>query len=259
MIPLYDKNPTRAFPIITVALILANIAVFYWQYSGGPNFSNAVTGSLGLVPYKITHNEDITGYVITDRAGHAHVVAHVPEGIAPGIVLDPSPKPLMLTIFTAMFLHGGLAHIGFNMLFLWIFGNNVEDALGRIRYLLFYLGCGVAAAIAQTAASPDSLIPTIGASGAIAGILGAYIVMWPGAKVTTLIPLGCFWFVREISAFWLLGFWIALQAFNIRFGEGGESMGGVAYFAHLGGFIAGLIGILFVKRDTPPRRQRRWE
>jgi membrane associated rhomboid family serine protease len=162
----------------------------------------------------------------------------------------PSP---VVTIFTSMFMHGGLFHIAGNMLYLWIFGNNVEDTLGHGRYLIFYLACGVAAAMAQTAVGPGSPIPMVGASGAVSGVLGAYLLLFPHAHVTTLIILGFFFRLVQIPAVIVLGFWIVLQVLN-GLGSFGAS-GGVAFFAHIGGFVAGL-GLLFVLRRRARTRVR---
>jgi membrane associated rhomboid family serine protease len=150
-----------------------------------------------------------------------------------------------------MFMHGGLFHIGGNMLYLWIFGNNVEDTLGHIRYLVFYFACGLAAALAQVAVGPDSQVPMVGASGAVSGVLGAYLLLFPHARVTTVIIFGFFWRLARIPAVFVLGFWIVLQVLN-GLGSFGAS-GGVAFFAHIGGFVAGM-GLLFVLRPRPGRR-----
>jgi membrane associated rhomboid family serine protease len=160
------------------------------------------------------------------------------------------PLPV-LTIFTSMFMHGGLVHLAGNMLYLWIFGNNVEDTLGHTRYLVFYLLSGIAAALAQTLVGPSSVVPMVGASGAISGVLGAYLVLFPGARVTTLIILGFFFRLVQIPAMVVLGFWIVLQVLN-GLGSFGSS-GGVAFFAHIGGFVAGM-GLLYVLR---PRSRSR--
>ncbi|MDR3708346.1 MAG: rhomboid family intramembrane serine protease [Capsulimonadaceae bacterium] len=262
MIPLYDNNPTRSFPLVTILIILINIGVFCWQNSGGAQHDAEVTGSYGFVPYNLSHNTNVTGYLAFNSDGEPQLLDHPrhKEGRSTvnEIPIGPSPDPVWITVLTAMFLHGSLVHIGFNMLFLWIFGNNVEDALGKGRYLVFYLICGIAAAFAQTLSAPDSYVPNIGASGAIAGIMGAYIVMWPNARVTTLISLGFFWLLREISAFWVLGIWILIQVVTAHYQMGGEATGGVAYFAHVGGFVTGLVGILLLGGTSLGRRQRRY-
>jgi membrane associated rhomboid family serine protease len=241
MIPLRDKNPTSSFPIITLLLILVNAYVF---------FTNTQSGQL---PYEMIPRDVVTGQ---EFVGIAHITpdGHMqfdPEPLktVENTQLDPKtdipvlPRAVApwMTIFTAMFLHANFLHIAGNMLFLWIFGNNVEDALGKFRYLIFYFGCGIMAAVAQIAVDPTSLIPTLGASGAIAGVLGAYIIMWPGARVSTLIFLGIFITLADISAFWVIGIWIALQIIEGVTGLGGMATGGVAYFAHIGGFITGVV------------------
>jgi membrane associated rhomboid family serine protease len=260
MLPLRDNNPTRSFPIVTVAIILANCAVFYWQNSGGPQMNDLIDGRYGFVPWELTHNQALQGIGYLARNGHIHYMPGSPLDSDPrsrdAFSVGPPPQPIWLSIFTAMFMHGSLMHIGGNMLFLWIFGNNVEDVLGKMRYLAFYLGCGVIAALAQTCVDPNSIVPNIGASGAIAGVMGAYIVIWPEAKVLTLIFLGFIGFLREISAFWVLGIWIAIQAVTGYYGLGGQSTGGVAYFAHIGGFSAGIILILLLGGRKLGRRKR---
>src|SRR5438132_8830075 len=160
------------------------------------------------------------------------------------------------TMFVSMFLHGGWLHLGGNMLYLWVFGDNVEDRLGHGRYLFFYLACGLIATVAHAMMNPTSRVPSIGASGAIAGVLGAYIVLFPKQRVTTLIPIFIFVTVREVPAIFLLGFWIVMQLFFGAASMGGDLQrsGGVAYFAHIGGFVAGMILIMLLGgRRAPPR------
>ena len=223
MFPLKDDNPSRTTPVFTIALIIVNALVFLYQFSlevGGREGARAAESFIrefGLVPCRLT-------------------------GACHGSPDLPSP---VLTIFTSMFMHGGWFHIGGNMLYLGIFGNNVEDTLGHVRYLLFYLASGVAAALAQVAIGPTSDVPMVGASGAVSGVLGAYLVLFPHAHVTTLIILGFFFRVVRIPALVVLGFWIVLQVLN-GLGSFG-ARGGVAFFAHIGGFLAG-IGLLFVLR-----------
>jgi membrane associated rhomboid family serine protease len=227
--PLKDDNPIHSTPIFTIVLLVANVLVFLYQVSlaaggvQGAGAGQAFIEEFGLVPCRLT-------------------------GACRTTMDLPSP---VLTIFSSMFVHGGLFHIGGNMLYLWIFGNNVEDILGHVRYLLFYLACGVAAALAQTAIGPDSPIPMVGASGAVSGVLGAYLVLFPRAHVTTLIILGFFFRLVSIPAVFVLGFWIVVQVLN-GLGTLGAS-GGVAFFAHIGGFLAGM-GLLFVLRPRPGRR-----
>jgi membrane associated rhomboid family serine protease len=266
LIPLKDNMPTSRLPLVTIALILINVAVFIWQlgfpsdqYSSGTmrqlKVSESDENSLeyGAIPYRITHpGKDC---FVTGKSGGGGIDegdtkiacegtkdAREAEGSgAPRGDLDEAPW--WATILTSMFMHGGLLHIGFNMLFLWIFGNNVEDSMGRFRYLIFYLLAGAAAVYAQAGIDPNSTIPTIGASGAIAGVLGAYALLYPRARVLTLLLIIFFVTLIEIPALVLLGIWFILQ-FLPAVGQvatpeiGGE--GGVAYFAHVGGFIFGL-------------------
>jgi membrane associated rhomboid family serine protease len=221
MIPLKDDNPTRSFPLVTILLILTNVSVSLYQFSLGDMGNAVFTMKMGAIPFEITHFADS---------------------------VSPTPIPLYLTLITAMFLHGGLLHLGGNMLYLWVFGNNVEDLLGHARFLFFYLLCGVVATLAHIASAPDSRIPLVGASGAIAGVLGAYAVCFPRARVLVLFWFLIFIRVIRVPALIVLGFWFLIQLVNASADVG--SQGGVAWFAHIGGFIA---GVLFIRR----RRRRR--
>ncbi len=229
MFPLKDDNPSNSAPVVTVALIVLNALFFVYQISleaggaDGARAGQAFIEEFGLVPCRLT--------------GACRVGAELPSPV--------------LTIFTSMFMHGGLFHIGGNMLYLWIFGNNVEDTLGHGRYLLFYLLSGVAAALAQTAVGPSSVVPMVGASGAVSGVLGAYLLLFPHAHVTTLIILGFFFRLVQIPAMVVLGFWIVLQVLN-GLGSFGSS-GGVAFFAHIGGFLAGM-GLLYALKPRAGSR-----
>ncbi|MFQ5828224.1 MAG: rhomboid family intramembrane serine protease [Candidatus Methylomirabilia bacterium] len=232
MLPLKDDIPTKFFPLVTVGLIAANILAFLYQLSlqatDDPHALRAAQVfvlEFGVIPCRLT--------------GSCAAPADFPHPV--------------LTIFTSMFLHGGLFHVFGNMLYLWIFGNNVEDTLGRGRFVAFYLLSGVAAALAQTAVGPSSHTPMVGASGAVSGVLAAYLVLYPRARILTLIMFGFFIRLVRVPALVVLGFWIIVQTLNgvITFGSGDE--GGVAWFAHIGGFVAGL-GLLAVLR---PRRARR--
>lgn len=220
MVPLRDKNPVYITPFVTYGLIAANILVFFQEISLNPAELNRFFAIWALVPAEFTAS--LTGQTLI------------------------SPIPEWMTLFTSQFLHGGLLHIAGNMLFLWIFGNNVEEQLGHVRYLGFYLACGVLAALAQWYVSAYSEVPSLGASGAIAGVMGAYILKFPGAKITTLIPLGIFFWTADIPAFFFIGVWFVQQAFagvaslEVHSSVGMES-GGIAYWAHAGGFIAGAI------------------
>jgi len=220
MLPLRDVNPTRHFPLMTIILIAINVLVFIYELILGPQLEGFVQ-SWAIIPYEITH----------------------------GVDLPPaSIQPIYLTLITAMFLHGGFVHIAGNMLFLWIFGNNIEDAMGSLRFLVFYLLCGLAAAFAQIAVGPNSDVPNIGASGAIAGVLGAYLLLFPRAEVQTLVFLGFFVRLVRLPALLFLGLWFVLQLFSGVAGLGMEAMGGVAWFAHIGGFIAGIVLINLFRR-----------
>ena len=211
MLPLSDHNPRRTTPYINYLLVALNILVFLWELSLGDNIEPAL-----------------------------RVVAFVPMRFwsSPNIVAN------IIRMFVSMFLHGGWLHLGGNMLYLWIFGDNVEDRLGHFRYAIFYLACGVIATLAHAVANPMSRMPSIGASGAIAGVLGAYLVLFPRAMVTTLIPIFVFITVREVPAILVLGLWFVLQFFSSVASLGipeAQNAGGVAYFAHVGGFVAGMI------------------
>jgi len=225
MIPLRDNIRTRRVPAVTLGLIAANVAVFLYQYLLVPEAAQRIIFLYGLIPRELTQ----------------------------GVPLVSHPVPVEVTVFTSMFVHGGLFHVAGNMLYLWIFGNNVEDAMGHARFLLFYLLSGLAAAFAQVLAGPTSTVPMVGASGAVSGILGAYLLLYPHARVLTLLILGWFWRLVEIPALFVLGFWIVVQVLNglLTFNFQG---GGVAWFAHIGGFAAGMVFLPFFKRRAVPVR-----
>jgi membrane associated rhomboid family serine protease len=203
VIPLRDRNPTRSTPIVTYLLIAMNVAVFAFQLSLSPHAETAFVSRFGLVPFALEQRHYVT-------------------------------------LFSSMFLHGGFLHLIFNMWSLAIFGDNVEDRLGKLRYVLFYLGSGLCAALAQYVVDPHSGVPMVGASGAIAGVLAAYLKLFPRARIVTLIPLLFFFFVREIPASFFILFWFLLQVLSGVGSLGASSSGGVAVFAHIGGFLAGL-------------------
>jgi membrane associated rhomboid family serine protease len=232
VIPLHDDNPTRRLPVATVVLITVNVAVFVFQLTL-PRYGLTLEGfyqRAGLVPYEIANRVDVP-----------------PDGLV----------PVWATVFTSMFIHGGWLHIIFNMLYLWIFGNNVEDRMGRARFVAFYLLCGVAAAAAQVVVRPDSLVPMIGASGAVSGVLGAYILLFPRAQVLTVITLVIFFPIVMVPAWVLLLAWFALNLLQAATTIGAET--GVAYFAHVGGFAAGLVLVwLFARRRPRPRGRAAW-
>lgn len=236
MVPIHDANPTLRPPIVTRWLIIVNVICFLIEIGVARSTAN-------VEPFFYTW-------------------AFVPcqlFGDVCSVDLPASPFPEWITLITSQFLHGGIGHIFGNMLYLWIFGNNVEDCLGHTKFLLFYLACGALAALSQGILDPGSSIAVLGASGAIAGVLGAYILRFPRAKIMTLIPIGILIPVR-IPAFYFLGFWFVTQlfngvaSFNARIATGGD-MGGVAYWAHAGGFIFGMIlGPLLGLYSTPSRR-----
>ncbi len=217
MIPLKDDVPSYSFPFVTIALIAANVLVFIYQISLGTHAQEAFVYGAAAVPYQVMHL----------RAGAMSIV----------------PPPF--TVVTAMFIHGGLLHLGGNMLFLWIFGDNVEDTLGHFKYLLFYLGTGIVANLTQIFADPASMVPIIGASGAIAGVLGAYFLLFPRAKIFTLVFLVVFVTIVRIPAIIFLGLWFLIQVASSGFERG------VAWYAHIGGFLAGAIVITLIKRKWP--------
>lgn len=223
MIPLRDHNPTRTVPFVTVSLILANVAVFLYQ--------------LNLLSQG-------------ERAfeGFVYRMAMIPAEVSQGLGAES-----LRSIFTSMFLHGGFLHIAGNMLYLWVFGNNVEDSMGHFRFLVFYLLCGVAAAAGHIIVTPNSVIPTMGASGAIAGVLGAYLLLFPSARVETWIPIWWLFFTTvDVPAYFFLIFWFVLQLLNgLPALEFDPARGGVAWWAHIGGFVAGFILVgLFKKRGV---------
>ena len=220
MIPLYDDNPTFLRPYVTVSLIAACVLVYFWQTTIG-------WGS-----------PDLTAF----RLGFTPAAFFEPAAASP----DQLILPPWLTVFTAMFLHGDLFHLGGNMLFLWVFGNNVEDAMGHVRFLAFYLICGLAAAASQGLADPDSTIPMIGASGAVSGTLGAYLLLHPRAKVIAVIPLAFIFIPVRLGAIWILSFWIVLQLTFAFLTD--PAAPGVAWWAHVAGFFAGIFLILFMRR-----------
>jgi len=228
MLPLRDHNPTRTTPVVNYLLIALNVAMFFWEVSLGRALEPAL-----------------------------FEVAFIPARFWAGGMLVPE----LIRIFVSMFLHGGLLHIGGNMLYLWIFGDNIEDRLGHFRYLVFYVACGFLATLAHAFFNPSSRVPSIGASGAIAGVLGAYLLLFPKARVTTLIPIIFFITVRELPAVFLLGFWFVLQFFSGVGSVGAQDTGGVAYFAHIGGFIAGMILVVLfggMRRRPQPPAPRQW-
>jgi membrane associated rhomboid family serine protease len=226
MIPLRDDNPSGTPQIVTIAFIVMCVLVFVWQLSFGAQGGQRIVYALGVVPASLL--------------GQGQLPAEL------------SLVPPWMTVFTSMFMHGGWMHLIGNMLYLWIFGDNVEDSMGHGRFVVFYLLCGIAAVLAQALPDPSSTIPMVGASGAISGVLGAYLLLYPHARVLVAIPLGFFLHTMRIPAGLVLVLWFGLQLFSSAMAQPGQ--GGVAFRAHIGGFIAGMILIpLFKQRRVPLR------
>jgi membrane associated rhomboid family serine protease len=225
MIPLHDDNPTTISPVLTIGIIALCSLVFLWQQTLSEQAFVIAFYSYGVVPTVLFGNDSL------------------PPDIA--------RIPPELSIVTSMFMHGGWLHIIGNMLYLWIFGNNIEDRLGHVRFALFYLLCGTAAALTQSLINTRSQVPMVGASGAIAGVLGAYMVLFPRAHVLVLVPLGFFSQLMRLPAMLVLGFWFVLQFLQGGLMTPGDE-GGVAYWAHIGGFVAGIALIFLLGGGRPP-------
>jgi membrane associated rhomboid family serine protease len=229
VLPLSDDNSQRrTTPIVTWALIAVNGLVWFLQLSAGEPFTNGYS----TVPYEITHGVDLIGTQNVIAGGQVFPI-HLYAG----------PHPVYLTLLTSMFMHGSWMHILGNMLYLWIFGDNVEDLLGHGRYLVFYLICGLAASLAQVFVGPNGYVPSLGASGAIAGVLGAYLIKFPKNRVRVLALR----FITVMPAYIVLGFWIVLQVFS-QVGSSASEASGVAYMAHIGGFAAGVVLVMLMAR-----------
>lgn len=229
MIPIGDDPGTRrSFPFVMLGLLAINLLVFFYEITLPEDARQVLFLSAGVVPQELLTGRDVP-----------------PFALVPG----------WATLVTSMFLHGDLFHLGTNMLYLWIFGDNVEDRLGHLAFLLFYLVCGGLAALTQVLITPSSALPMVGASGAIAGVLGAYLVLFPHARIRTLLILGFFITITRLPAILLIGLWILMQFFSgfVSLGVATQQTGGVAYWAHIGGFVAGLI-LVFI---TPKRRVSR--
>lgn len=232
MIPISDDNPSSSRPVITVGLIIACVAVFLWQVSLDAEAALRAVYALGMIPA-----------VLFGTASLSQELSMVPPGA---------------TVLTSMFLHGSLMHLLGNMLYLWIFGDNVEDAMGVPRFVVFYLLCGVAAAMTQALAAPAAEIPMIGASGAVSGVLGAYILLYPHARIRIVIPVGFYPYITHVPAMLALGLWMGIQILSSLLTPADQ--GGTAWFAHIGGFLAGMLLIpLFRRRGVrffrAPRRR----
>lgn len=227
MLPLRDIQERRSFPFVNVTIILINILAFFYELSLGRNLDGFIR-SAAFVPA---------------------------EFFTPGNAVADAQSVLV-----SMFLHGGWMHLLGNMLYLWIFGDNIEDRVGHVKYVFFYLACGVAATLIHGFTNTQSAVPSVGASGAIAGVLGAYLILFPKARVLTLIPLGFYTQVRELPALLVLGLWFVLQFFSgvASLSARTEQMAGVAWWAHIGGFAAGVILIKLLARGTPAPQKRSW-
>ena len=224
MFPIHDENPVRIVPYVTYLFMVCCILAFVWQITQTPQLQNAIVYALGVIPAVLFG----------------------------GFELEPNLEwvPPTITVFTSMFLHGGWMHLIGNMLYLWVFGNNVEAAMGHVKYFLFYMLCGIAAVLAQALPDTGSQIPMIGASGAISGVLGAYMLLYPMARVTVFIPIVIMLYRMKIPALFVLGIWFLMQLFS-SFTSGSEG-GGVAFGAHIGGFIAGMVFIPLFKYPNIP-------
>ncbi|MFK8067534.1 MAG: rhomboid family intramembrane serine protease [Gammaproteobacteria bacterium] len=224
MFPLHDDNPTNINPVITIGFMVICILTYVWQASLGDQIAQSVVYSFGVIPAVLLDHTQLSS--------------------------DLYAVPAEITVITSMFMHGGFLHLAGNMLYLWIFGNNVEDSMGHGKFFIFYLLCGVAAALTQALISPQSTIPMIGASGAVSGILGAYLLLYPHAKVLVVVPIIIILKTFRIPAMLVLGLWFGLQL--ISSANSAPDEGGTAWWAHIGGFIAGMILIPFFKDENVP-------
>lgn len=224
MFPIHDENPVRIVPYVTYAFMVGCILAFVWQITQTPELQNAIVYALGVIPAVLFGGFELDSELVW--------------------------VPPISTVFTSMFLHGGWMHLIGNMLYLWVFGNNIEAAMGHVKFFLFYVLCGAAAVLAQALPDTGSQIPMIGASGAISGVLGAYILLYPMARVTVFIPIVIMLYRMKIPALFVLGIWFVMQLFS-SFTSSSEG-GGVAFGAHIGGFIAGMIFIPLFKYPTIP-------
>src|SRR5881409_2153798 len=247
MFPYKDENPTILTPVVTVGIIAANLAA--WLFVQGAGTNEAVLRSvcqLGLIPGEVLGRVPVGTAIPLGRDALGRLLA-CPNLIGP---------PHVATVLTSMFMHSGWLHILGNMWFLWVFGNNIEDSMGHARFVVFYLLCGIAAAAAQTFANPGSVVPMVGASGAISGVMGAYILLYPRVRVHTLVTLGFFFTTVTLPAYVILGYWFLLQLLMGTVGALSRAQGGVAFWAHVGGFVTGLVLIkLFASRELMEQRQ----
>ena len=244
MFPIGDENERGHGPaVVTLAFIGLNVLVFIFLQGGGGPEGDEFTYGYSAVPFEITNGVDLTEPQPIEVEGQQ---VAVPQ--------EPGPSPIWLTLFSSIFMHGGWLHLGGNMLFLWIFGDNVEHRIGHVLYLVFYLAVGVVASVAQILTNTDSIIPTLGASGAISGVLGAYLVMFPTNRVTVFL----FRFLMPVPAIVAIGIWAVFQFISgLGVAAATSETGGVAYMAHIGGFVAGVVaGFFFRAIFNEPRRPR---
>ena len=233
MIPLSDLNERRSVPWVMISIVLLNVVVFVYELTLGTRQLDTFIQTFGTVPTEIARGQQLP---------------------------PPAPQPIYLTLVTAMFIHSGFLHIGSNMLYLWIFGDNVEDAFGHIPFLLFYFASGIVAGLTQVLVDVNSNVPSIGASGAIAGVLGAYLLLFPRAQVRTLLFIGFFITIARLPAMLLIGFWFITQLLSgiASLGVATQQTGGVAVWAHVGGFITGLILAAFFGRRQQTSKTAAW-
>ena len=226
MIPLKDEHPSGQVPVLMIGILLSNVGIFVYAWLLGDIGSHVFSARYGAIPFEIMHGVD---------------------------AISPTPIPIYLTLLSSIFMHGGILHLGGNMLYLWIFGNNIEAALGPARFLFFYLFCGVIATLAHVISEPESTIPMVGASGAIAGILGGYLAAFPGTRILVLV----FYFVLRVPALIVLGGWFVIQLLNASSASGTND---VAWFAHIAGFIVGYVLMRQWKNKIPVKRvYEQWE
>jgi membrane associated rhomboid family serine protease len=246
MIPLKDSIPTANLPSVTIALIAINVVVYFGLQGGGildgPSQSSVI--DFGAIPFEITHPGD-------------HCI-ETGQTISCGAFGAAGQPPTWVTVFSSMFMHGSILHLAGNMLFLWIFGNNIEDSMSKVRFVVFYVLGGLAALALQVVVEPNAAAPTIGASGAIAAVLGGYLVRYPGARVITLFVIVFFFTIVELPAMLVLALWFGQQVLfgALQWGSPAGDGGGVAYFAHIGGFVFGLLAIKLFADERKRRRQQ---
>ena len=237
-LPFHDENPTRRAPLVTYVLIAANVLVFVWStYKVAPQKQEQLLLQRGFIPKRISQFWNPVPVVVPRDTVVRHPFFGRNFVLHRQIVIPPDRPQIVLSMFTSMFMHGGWLHLIFNMWFLWIFGSNVEDRLGRVIYPIFYIVGGLLAGAMHWVSDPGSVVPVVGASGAVAAVLGAYAITWPWARIHTLVFLVFFFFVVEVPALVFLGGWFVIQLYSGL----GAAAGGVAWWAHIGGFVVGLL------------------